>query len=160
MNVARACSPWNTEKTPMMKSPIFPRIWDSIEVVSANFKYVLSNSECTIPKTFNSEIFRINQRETKIEGNWACPINWQTKEPLFINKNQTFNLFNYFDQWNILDCSSPEFIKSKIMNIKKLTSKGSVAINGAHASSVIGFSVGRNMVLTCRSPKTKTMSVI
>lgn len=31
----------------------------------------------------------------------------------------------------------------------KLTSKGSVAINGAHASKVIGFSVGRKMVLTC-----------
>jgi len=31
---------------------------------------------------------------------------------------------------------------------KILTSKGSVAINGAHASGVNCFSVGRNIVLT------------
>lgn len=35
----------------------------------------------------------------------------------------------------------------------KLTSRGSVAINGAHASSVKGFSVGRKIVLTCMKTK-------
>ena len=38
---------------------------------------------------------------------------------------------------------------TNIREVRKiLTSKGSVAINGAHASRVIGFSVGRNIVLT------------
>lgn len=36
------------------------------------------------------------------------------------------------------------------------TSKGSVAINGAQASRVMGFSVGRNIVLTCTDKKMNT----